>query len=183
MERRLIFTIGHSNRSIGEFVDILEKHAISVLLDIRAMPGSRANPQFNADALGAALKKRGIQYINMEALGGFRKPMKDSKNTYWRNPSFRGFADYMQTSEFDAAIEKAGKIAALNRTVLMCAEVLPWRCHRYLIADALCLRGFKVIHILNSTVLKEHSLTAGANVYRRTKLYYPTKAVEKSQQS
>jgi uncharacterized protein (DUF488 family) len=154
-----LFTIGHSNRALDEFVRMLQAHGVEVLVDVRTIPRSRHNPQFNGDALTNSLRAAKIGYSHMKALGGLRRTRKDSINAGWRNASFRGFADYMQTAEFADAL---GDLMALSRTksvAIMCAEALPWRCHRSLIADALTVRGINVQHIFSETQCKSHSLT------------------------
>jgi len=167
-----IFTIGHSTRSIEEFIAIVKAYQIEEVVDVRTIPRSRHNPQFNLDVLPGSLKKAGIGYLHMEGLGGLRHSLKDSPNAGWHNPSFRGFADYMQTEEFrenlGALIEMAGK----KRVVMMCAEAVPWRCHRSLIADALSVRGSEVVHISTSTSHHSHTLTPFAKV-RATSITYP----------
>ena len=135
--RPVIFTVGHSTRSLEELVGILRAHGIERLVDVRTIPRSRHNPQFNRETLSKALHNRRLSYRHMKALGGLRHARPDSINTGWRNPSFRGFADYMQTPPFQHALETLIKLAAQKPTAIMCAEAVPWRCHRSLIADAL----------------------------------------------
>jgi uncharacterized protein (DUF488 family) len=166
-----IFTIGHSTRTIEEFVDILKAYQIEAVVDIRTIPRSRHAPQFNYDILSGHLKKNGIEYIHMKGLGGLRHPFKDSQNTGWRNSSFRGFADYMQDNEFQENINALIEMAKSKRLVLMCAEAVPWRCHRSLIADALQVRKIKVEHILSSTSHRPHSLTSFAEVHGKRITY------------
>ena len=137
--RVTVLTVGHSNRSIEDFLTLLRSHDVVRLVDIRTVPKSRYNPQFNTDALARSLADAGIEYVHMAALGGLRHPKKGSINSAWRNDSFRGYADYMQTNEFGAAIEQLIQLAAGKRTVIMCAESVPWRCHRSLVADALVM--------------------------------------------
>lgn len=137
-----LWTIGHSTRPIDEFITLLRAHKIAELIDVRTVPRSRHNPQFNADALAQSLQAAEIRYRHMPALGGLRKTKKDSRNTGWRNESFRGYADYMQTKEFEQAIDELMAEGRLNRIAVMCAEAVPWRCHRSLIADALVSRGW-----------------------------------------
>lgn len=154
-----IYTIGHSTQSIEDFIDILKFYEIEILIDIRTIPGSRHNPQFNKDALSEALKKSHIHYLHLSKLGGLRKTSKDSINIAWHNPSFRGFADYMQTSSFFQGIEELENQAKKYKTAIMCAESLPWRCHRSLIADVLTVRNWKVFHIMNKKTAQPHKLT------------------------
>ena len=170
-DRPLVFTIGHSTRKFSEFVKILEAYGIEEVVDIRTIPKSRANPQFNEKRLAAGLKRHRIRYVHMKGLGGLRRPSKDSVNTYWYNASFRGFADYMQTKEFGDNINALMKMAKRRRLALMCAEAVPWRCHRSLIADALAVRGIGVKHIFSATNAKGHELTKSARV-RKMKIVY-----------
>jgi len=168
-----VFTIGHSTRSIDEFLDLLRTHAIRQLLDIRTIPRSRRNPQFGTDALAESLQGAGIHYVHMKDLGGLRHPNRDSINLGWRNASFRGYADYMQTQAFAAALDRAIQLAqGTSPTVLMCAEAVPWRCHRSLVADALIVRGIRVLEIISAAEPKEHALTPFAHV-RGTRITYP----------
>ncbi len=169
---RLILTVGHSTRTIEEFIRLLQAHGVTQLVDVRTIPRSRHNPQFNADSLPKSLKKAGIRYVHLGGLGGLRHARRDSLNTGWRNSSFRGFADYMQTSEFEEALEKLLKISGKDPVALMCAEAVPWRCHRSLIADALLVRGIPVEHILSATNRKAHTLTTFAKV-RGKRITYP----------
>lgn len=157
-----IFTIGHSTRKLSGLVSILDSYGIKELVDVRTMPGSRANPQFNGPRLGGSLRKHGVLYVHMKGLGGLRRPLKGSANTYWRNASFRGFADYMQTREFAAALESLLRVARRKPTAIMCAEAVPWRCHRSLIADALAVRGIRVRHIYGATSCRDHEITKAA---------------------
>ncbi len=168
-----IFTIGHSTRRIDEFVDLLRSNGVTQLIDIRTIPKSRHNPQFNTDALAAALRAAHIRYLHLKALGGLRHAKADSVNLGWRNDSFRGFADYMQTDEFEAAIDRAIDLAEDRPTALMCAEAVPWRCHRSLVADALTVRKICVLEIVSSAAPKEHTLTSFARV-RGTHITYPS---------
>lgn len=167
-----IFTIGHSTRPIAEFTELLRAHGIQQLIDIRTIPKSRHNPQFNSEALAAALRREGIRYFHLKELGGLRHARKDSVNLGWRNASFRGFADYMQTPEFAAALDNAIALAQEHPTALMCAEAVPWRCHRSLVADALLVRGLPVLHITSKAEPKPHALTPFARVHE-TQITYP----------
>jgi uncharacterized protein (DUF488 family) len=172
----MIFTIGHSTRSIEDFLAILRAHGVTRLVDVRTVPRSRHNPQFNRETLPHSLRQTGIAYILLSELGGLRRARRDSPNTGWRNASFRGFADYMQTSAFGAALEKLIKAATNERTAIMCAEAVPWRCHRSLIADALMVRGIPVDHILDAKNARPHALTPFAKV-EGTRLAYPSETL------
>jgi uncharacterized protein (DUF488 family) len=167
-----IFTIGHSTRSLEAFVHLLQTYNIGLVVDVRTIPRSRHNPQFNYDTLAEALPHHGIHYLQMKALGGLRPARADSPNTGWENTSFQGYADYMQTPEFVTAIQQLIDIAHDTVTAIMCAEALPWRCHRFLIADALTVRGIAVRHILSPTSTKVHTLNPMARV-EGTRITYP----------
>jgi uncharacterized protein (DUF488 family) len=168
-----IFTVGHSTLPIDQFVALLETYAIQRLVDVRTVPRSRHNPQFNADVLGRSLAAADIEYLPMPALGGLRKPRKDSPNAGWRNASFRGYADYMQSSEFSTAVDELIAIGRDQRVAIMCAEAVPWRCHRSLVADALNVRGVPVEEILSPSSHRSHKLTPFAHVEGRTLTYPP----------
>ncbi len=168
----VIYAIGHSTRTIEAFIEILKAHTISLVVDIRTIPKSRHNPQFNEEPLKASLEAACIAYMHFKELGGLRKAKKDSINTGWQNASFRGFADYMQTREFASAIRKLMQLAKLGRTVILCAEGNPFRCHRSLVADALMVRKVHVLHISSRTSAREHTLTPFARV-QGTKITYP----------
>ncbi len=155
----VIFTIGHGTKSIDEFIGLLKAYAVKRLVDVRTIPKSRHNPQFNKEILPKSLKKAHIGYIHINGLGGLRHAKKNSVNTAWRNASFRGFADYMQTEDFRKNIKKLIKIAKQKKIAIMCAESVPWRCHRSLIADALQVRGINVKHIMSRKTSKDHKLT------------------------
>lgn len=159
-----VFTVGHSTRPIEKFLALLAEHHIARLVDVRTVPRSRHNPQFNRDLLPPALERAGISYTHLQALGGLRHARKDSPNTAWENASFRGYADYMMTPEFDRALEELIALAGRERIAIMCAEAVPWRCHRSLIADALTARGVPVTHILGPGRAQPHSLTSFARV-------------------
>jgi uncharacterized protein (DUF488 family) len=167
-----ILTIGHSTRPLESFLEILHAQGVAQVVDIRTMPRSRHNPQFNQESLSKNLKARSISYVLMKELGGLRRPKSNSPNMGWRNSSFRGFADYMQTQEFSKAIDKLIDLSQNGQAVIMCAEVLPWRCHRWLIADALTIRGVQVEHIMTDKKRTKHSLTRWANV-EDTQITYP----------
>lgn len=160
----VLHTVGHSTHDRETFANLLQHYGIARLVDVRTIPRSRHNPQFNRDELGSFLRSRRIGYRHMPDLGGLRHSRPDSINTGWHNLSFRGFADYMQTPPFAAALEKLIDLARRRATVIMCAEAVPWRCHRSLIADALLVRGVQVRHILSLTNHREHVLTAMARV-------------------
>jgi uncharacterized protein (DUF488 family) len=167
-----IFTIGHSNRTAEAFLALLRAHRIERVADIRTIPRSRRNPQFNRDALRARLRARRVAYRHLPALGGLRHPRADSRNRGWRNASFRGFADYMETTEFAAGLERLIGLAREKRTAMLCAEAVPWRCHRSLVADALLIRGIPVAHILSGKRARAHALTPFARV-RKGRISYP----------
>jgi uncharacterized protein (DUF488 family) len=170
-EKTTIYSIGHSTRAIGEFIELLNAHGIQLLADIRTIPKSRHNPQFNKEELEKSLQKAGIAYLPMPGLGGLRHTKKDSPNTGWETAGFRGFADYMQTEEFRKSLEELIKTAQEQQTAIMCAEAVPWRCHRSLVADALSVRGINVMHIMSRTSLKEHEITPWAEVKGMAILY------------
>jgi uncharacterized protein (DUF488 family) len=168
-----IFTVGHSTLPIERFLALLAAYGIEQLADVRTVPRSRRNPQFGADALRESLETAGIAYVPLGELGGLRKPRADSPNSGWRNESFRGYADYMQTAEFASGLERLVELAAERRTAIMCAEAVPWRCHRSLVADALAVRGIGVVEILSETSYREHALTPFAHVSGTTVTYPP----------
>lgn len=172
-EKQTTFTIGHSTRAFEEFLELLRAHGVQRLIDIRTIPRSRRNPQYSIEALGPSLKAAGIEYIHLKELGGLRRPKPDSKNIGWHNASFRGYADYMDTPEFETALSRAIELSQDKPTVLMCAEAVPWRCHRSLVADALTARKIEVKHIMSTTPANEHELTPFAQV-RGEKVTYPS---------
>ena len=159
-----IYTIGHSNRSFDEFAGLLKQQDISLVVDVRSIPKSRANPQYGSEVLARELKRSGIDYVHMLGLGGFRKPRPDSFNKAWRNSSFRGYADYMQTPDFTHNLESLIEYSKRQRLAVMCAEAVPWRCHRSLIADALVAQNEIVFEILSKTSVRPHKLTSFATV-------------------
>lgn len=159
-----VYTIGHSNRALEEFIRLLRAHGIERLVDVRSLPRSRHNPQFNRETLPAALAKHGIVYEHRAGLGGLRRAQKDSPNQGWHNAGFRGYADYMQTSAFAAELQALVETASEARIAIMCAEALPWHCHRSLVADALLVRNVAVRHITNAETAHEHALTSFAHV-------------------
>jgi uncharacterized protein (DUF488 family) len=167
-----IYTIGHSTRTLEELSALLQGAGVSLLADIRTIPRSRHNPQFNADSLPSALRPRGLRYTHLPELGGLRHARKDSDNTGWRNASFRGFADYMQTEGFETGIERLRALTAKGTVALMCAEAVPWRCHRSLVADALTARGAQIEHIIGASHPTPHQLTKFARV-EGTRITYP----------
>jgi uncharacterized protein (DUF488 family) len=166
-----IWTIGHSTRSFGEFLALLQRFEIKQLADVRSFPGSRRYPQFNTENLSVALEKNQIKYLHIRELGGRRKIHPDSLNVAWRNPSFRAYADYMETPEFLVGIEKLTTWAKEARTAYMCSEAVWWRCHRSMISDYLKAQGWTVWHIMGDAPAKEHPYTSPAQV-REGKLSY-----------
>jgi uncharacterized protein (DUF488 family) len=171
----LVMTIGHSTRTLEEFIHLLKTHGATCIVDVRTVPRSRHNPQFNKASLPGSLKKAGLGYVHLPGLGGLRHAKRDSLNVGWRNASFRGYADYMQTPEFAQSLEELIRLANQDRIVLMCAEAVPWRCHRSLIADALLVRGIRAEDIMGATRRQVHALTPFAKV-RGTTITYPTAA-------
>jgi uncharacterized protein (DUF488 family) len=169
-----MMTIGHSNRPMEELLEMLKAHAVDFLVDVRTMPRSKHNPQFNKEAIPKPLALAGIEYIHMPGLGGLRHARQDSVNTGWRNLSFRGYADYMQTAEFERKLEELLRLSEGRRAAVMCAESVPWRCHRSLIADALTVRGVAVRHIMSATRADPHRLTSFARVVSARVTYPPT---------
>ncbi|HET6655374.1 MAG TPA: DUF488 domain-containing protein [Gammaproteobacteria bacterium] len=167
-----VLTVGHSTRSFEELLALLQTHDVEHLVDVRTVPRSRRHPQFNRETLGAALGRAGIGYSHEKALGGLRKTRRDSPNTGWRNASFRGYADYMQTDEFAAGLERLLVLAQRQRVAIMCAEAVPWRCHRSMIADALVVRDCVVEHILSGDRRMPHALTDFA-VVEGNRILYP----------
>lgn len=174
-----IYTIGHSTRSISDFIQILDTFGIELVADIRTVPKSRHNPQYGQDALQKSLEAHKKSYIQLEGLGGLRKTLPDSVNTAWRNLSFRGYADYMQTTQFSKSIDKLIEIAAKKCVVIMCAEAVPWRCHRSLVGDALLVRGCAVEDIMSEKTSKQHKMTSFAHVVGQT-ITYPASQYESS---
>jgi len=170
---RPIHTIGHSTRSVEELIGLLRESGIRLLVDVRRYPGSRRHPQFGRDALAAALRAAGIEYVHEPDLGGRREPRPDSPNTAWRNSGFRGYADYMATPPFRAALERLVARGEEEPTAIMCAEAVPWQCHRRLIADALVARGIPVIHILGPERTESHELHPDARVGPDGTVSYP----------
>lgn len=171
----LIMTIGHSTRTLEEFIHLLQVNGVTCVVDVRTIPRSRHNPQFNTESLHSSLEKAGLKYVHMTGLGGFRQAKNNSPNIGWRNASFRGFADYMQTTEFAQSLQELIILANKERIVLMCAEAVPWRCHRSLIADALLVRGIRTEDIQSEAKRLVHTLTPFAQV-QGTTITYPIEA-------
>lgn len=167
-----VLTIGHSTRTLEEFISLLQAHGATCVVDVRTVPRSRHNPQFNKASLPEELKKAGLGYVHLPGLGGLRHTKPDSLNLGWRNASFRGFADYMQTPEFERSLDELIQLTKQDRVALMCAEAVPWRCHRSLIADALLVRGIRAEDIMSPTRRQAHKLTPFAKV-RGTTISYP----------
>ena len=160
-----IWTIGHSTRNIDFFISLLEENGIKLLADVRSWPGSRRYPHFNREALAESLNAHGIRYQHFPELGGKRKPKPDSRNTAWRNASFRGYADHMETDEFHQGMERLLDVAArTGPTAIMCAEAVWWRCHRSLVSDCLKSSGIEVVHILNANKTQLHPFTSAARI-------------------
>jgi uncharacterized protein (DUF488 family) len=172
-QNRTVFTVGHSTLPIERFIALMKVYGIERVADIRTIPRSRHNPQFNGASLSKSLSENGIAYEHIAALGGLRRPSKDSPNTGWRNESFRGYADYMQTTEFQQALISLIQSSRQARVAIMCAEAVPWRCHRSLVADALEVHRVPVIEILSETSYRAHQLTEFAHV-EGTKISYPS---------
>jgi uncharacterized protein (DUF488 family) len=172
MRPTIVLTIGHSNRSIDEFLTILLAHKVTLVVDVRKMPGPAKNPQFNQELLSDSLNQKGIEYVHIPGLGGLRRPMRDSPNTGWRNRSFQAFADYMSTADFQQNLDDLISRAASQRTAIMCAEAVPWRCHRSLIADALLVRNISVEDVYTARRAQPHQLTIFAKV-DGTRITYP----------
>ncbi|HVO74684.1 MAG TPA: DUF488 domain-containing protein [Ignavibacteriaceae bacterium] len=168
---KTIWTIGHSTRSIEEFIEILNSFSIELLVDVRSYPGSRRYPQFNIENLSVSLPENGIRYLHMKNLGGRRKPDKNSVNTGWKNDAFKGYADYMETDGFKEGIDKLTDLALREKTSIMCAEALWWRCHRSLISDYLKFKGWSVFHITAKDKAEEHPFTKPARI-NRGRLFY-----------
>ena len=177
-----IFTIGHSTRTLDEFVDLLEAYGVTLVVDVRSVPRSRHNPQFNKETLPDSLKLAGVKYVHMPDIGGLRRAKPDSVNTAWKNKSFRGYADYMQTKEFTEQLLNLIAFARENTVAIMCAEAVPWRCHRSLISDALVVRQVNVKHILTKDNAITHRLSEWAKV-EGTKITYPLYTKETPQKS
>jgi uncharacterized protein (DUF488 family) len=172
----VVLTIGHSTRTINEFIGLLQAHRAKCVVDVRTVPRSRHNPQFSKDSLPGSLKNAGVGYVHVPGLGGLRHAKRDSPNVGWRNASFRGYADYMQTPEFEQSLEELIRLAKQERIAIMCAEAVPWRCHRSLIADALLVRGIRTEDIMSPTRRQVHVLTPFAKV-RGNMVTYPAEVL------
>jgi uncharacterized protein (DUF488 family) len=171
-EAGTLYTIGHSTRDTAELLELLRAHGVEQVVDVRTIPRSRHNPQFNGDRLSRSLDQAGIRYVHLKTLGGLRHSRPDSVNLGWRNASFRGFADYMQTKNFAAGLRRLKLLAARRPTAIMCAEAVPWRCHRSLIADALTVAKWRVLHIQSRKTAVPHQCTLFL-VVRSARLLYP----------
>lgn len=172
MDKPSVFTVGHSTRSIEAFIELLKAYDVKEVIDVRSISRSRHNPQFNEDVLKQSLKQVHIRYKHIKKLGGLRYSKVSSTNLGWHNVSFRGFADYMITDEFSEGLKELIRIASLRKTVIMCAEAVPWRCHRSLIGDALIKNGWIVRNIMNNTTATKHRLTPFLKI-KKGKLVYP----------
>ena len=172
MKRPIVYTVGHSTRAIDAFIALIAAHGVDCIADVRTVPRSRHNPQFAADALAGALAPAAIEYRPFPGLGGFRRAAPDSPNTGWRNASFRGYADFMQTPGFRDELDRLIALAHARTVAIMCAEAVPWRCHRSLIADALMVRNILAEEIVSETKTQAHRLTPFAHV-EGTTLTYP----------
>src|SRR4051812_17801715 len=164
MEAVTLWTVGHSNKSIEEFLELLASQQIQLLADVRRFPGSRRLPHFNQENLSVSLTRTGIEYLHFPELGGRRRVLANSPNTAWRNEAFRGYADFMMTDEFRAGIHRLLEVAREKRTAIMCAEALWWQCHRSMIADYLKAAGHEVIHIMSRTKTEAHPFTSAARL-------------------
>jgi uncharacterized protein (DUF488 family) len=173
-----VYTVGHSTRSLDELIALLKQHGVRAVADVRRFPKSRKYPHFNDEALAMSLPAAGFRYLPLPALGGRRRAMLDSVNTGWRNESFRGYADYMQTPAFEAGVSQLSALAAQTPTAMMCAEAVPWRCHRSLIADAMLARGWEVLDIVGGSAPTPHKLTPFARVEGSHVTYPAAAAVE-----
>jgi uncharacterized protein (DUF488 family) len=167
-----VLTIGHSTHALEEFIAVLKAHTVARVVDVRTVPKSRHVPQYNSESLAVELAAQGIGYTHLKSLGGLRHRAKDSINAGWRNASFRGYADYMATDDFRQGIDRLLELAREKRTAIMCAEAVPWRCHRSLVGDALVARGVRVEDIMSATQVREHALTPFAKV-RGLEITYP----------
>ncbi|HZS53201.1 MAG TPA: DUF488 domain-containing protein [Bryobacteraceae bacterium] len=176
----MFYTIGHSTRSIQEFLELLREHSIGRLIDVRTVPRSRTNPQFNRETLPITLREAGIEWEHAPALGGLRRAKPDSPNTGWRNANFRGYADHMASAEFQDALDRVVETGRSENVALMCAEAVPWRCHRSLIADALLARGFEVTEIMGRGKSRPHKMTPFAEV-ENGRVTYPGDGARETQ--
>jgi uncharacterized protein (DUF488 family) len=173
----ILYTVGHSTRSFDDFVALLTRHGIRAIADVRRFPRSRKYPHFNDDALAQSLPRAGIEYVPIPSLGGRRRTSPDSVNTGWRNDSFRGYADYLQTSAFEDGLRRLIDVASQTPTATMCAEAVPWRCHRSLISDAMRVRGWEVLDVVSDSPPTPHKMTPFARV-DGTRLTYPAPPAE-----
>jgi uncharacterized protein (DUF488 family) len=171
MKEETLWTIGHSTLDMGAFLTLLKTYGIEQLVDVRSLPGSRRFPQFNKELLAISMAEAGLRYIHLPGLGGRRKANKNSKNTVWRNTSFRGYADYMETIEFKESASELMALARRRHSCIMCSEAVWWRCHRSMIADYLKSKGWKVMHIFSPTHVQEHPYTAAAKIIEGTLVY------------
>ncbi|MBW7887715.1 MAG: DUF488 domain-containing protein [Bacteroidetes bacterium] len=176
----VIYTIGHSTHTLEEFIAMLSAFEITLLADVRSFPASRKNPQFNKEHLSAALNAQGIEYIHFKELGGRRKVQKNSRNTRWRNDSFRAYADYMESENFLRAIALLEERAAQKKTAYMCSEAVWWRCHRSLISDFLKAKGWNVLHIMGMEKVQEHPYTSLARVVGEHVYYFDENLFEQA---
>ncbi|MFT4094601.1 MAG: DUF488 domain-containing protein [Niabella sp.] len=170
--KHIIYTIGHSTHPLPEFLEMLHAFNIKVLVDIRSLPGSRKFPQFDQENLKISLEENGIQYLHLAGLGGRRKVKKDSRNERWKHDSFRGYADYMESSDFKKAVAELEHIAVKQPTVYMCSEAVWWRCHRSMVSDYLKVKGWTVLHIMETGKVQEHPYTAPARIVNGNVCYY-----------
>ena len=175
----IVLTIGHSTRTLEAFIALLQAHRATRVVDVRTVPRSQHNPQFNKASLPRALRKAGLDYVHLPGLGGLRHAQRDSINIGWRNASFRGYADYMQTPEFEQSLDELVQLASQTHIVVMCAEAVPWRCHRSLIGDALLIRGIRTEDIMSATRRLVHTLTPFAQV-RETTITYPDEDLQRA---
>lgn len=169
-----LFAVGHSTRPIEDFIAMLKAHGVTLVADVRTVPQSRFNPQFGREALSKSLARAGLEYVHMKELGGLRRPRPDSKNTVWRNSGFRGYADYMETPEFERGLDALVDRARADTVAFLCSEGNPFRCHRTLLADALAARGLRVEHIASARSSKPHRLTPFARIARGKVVYRET---------
>ena len=172
-QQRTIYSIGHSTLEAEDFLELLKANRIQLLVDVRRFPKSERVPWTTRNSLATRLSESGIRYEHVEELGGYRTARSDSRNTGWRNTGFRGYADYMETREFEAGLSRLIALANGWRTVYMCAEAVPWKCHRSLLSDALVVRGFRIVHILGPGKRDEHRLTTFAKVHDKRLAYPP----------
>jgi uncharacterized protein (DUF488 family) len=162
--QKIIYTIGHSTRTLEELVALLQTFSIEMLVDVRSYPGSKRYPHFNKESLSKKLPAKDLLYLHIQCLGGRRKALPQSKNTAWKNDAFRGYADYMETGDFKKGVDELEKTGSRYRTAFMCSEAVWWRCHRSMIADYMKVNGWKVLHILNNKKTEEHPFTAAAKI-------------------